>query len=352
MGIIDSLSQGFRKVSRHWWIILIPILLDAFLWLGPQASVAPILERAAQALPELVEMGDTGVDTTEWTAAIDEFLAVIAERYNMFTLLRARILGMPSLLAWGDVGLNMPSAYEAIWVYFLQMIDIPELLLSVSRATFMTVRMWTIQSEGFWLVASMGTSVIGVFVGSIYFTLVSDSLAQEPPSGSFWARVSQLGGRLLLFWVVRAVALVILGVPFFLLFVFLALINSNLGFLFIISGMGALTWLSFYGIFFTAALSVNRVSIWQAIWNSLNVVMRNFWPTLGLFVLINLIGGGLTILWQELSQGSWLTFVGIIGNAYVGSGLLAGSLIFYQDRYSRWRESIASLLNDSKKQAA
>jgi hypothetical protein len=215
----------------------------------------------------------------------------------------------------------------------------------------MTVRMWTIQNEGFWIVASMGTSIVGVFVGSIYFTLVSDSLDEGPPSGSFWIRVSQLGSRVLLFWVIRAVAMVILGVPFFGLFVILALISPSLGFLFMISGMGALTWLSFYGIFFTTALVVNHVSIWQAIWNSLNVVMRNFWATLWLFILINLIGGGLTILWQELSQGSLWTFVGIIGNAYVGTGLLAGSLIFYQDRYARWRESIAKILNN-KKQAA
>ncbi|MBN1584089.1 MAG: hypothetical protein JXA89_25490 [Anaerolineae bacterium] len=351
MGVIDSLSQGFRQVSRHWWIILIPVLLDAFLWLGPQASIAPILDRVAEILPELAEMSDTGMDTAEWTAVMDDVLATIAERYNMFTLLRARAFGMPSLLAWGDVGLNLPSIYEVIWVYFLQMIDIPDLLISVSRATFMTVRLWTIQSEGFWLFASMGTSVVGVFVGSIYFTLVSDSLSQEPAFGSFWGRVSQLGGRVLLFWVARAVAMIILGVPFFLLFVVLALINPGLGFLFMISGMGALTWLSFYGVFFMAALAINHVSIWQAIWNSLNVVMRNFWTTLWLFVLINLVGGGLTILWQELSHGSWWTFVGIIGNAYVGSGLLAGSLIFYRDRYTRWRDSIANILNN-RKQAA
>jgi hypothetical protein len=231
------------------------------------------------------------------------------------------------------------------------MIDIPELLISVSKATFMTVRLLTIQSEGFWLVASMGVSFVGVFVGSIYFTLVSDSLAESVSTHSFWVRVTQLCGRVLLFWVVRAVAMVILGVPFFLLFVILALINPGLGFLFMISGMGALTWLSFYGIFFTAALVTNHATIWQAIWNSLNVVMRNFWTTLWLFVLINLIGGGLTILWQELSHGSLWTFVGIIGNAYVGSGLLAGSLIFYRDRYARWRDSIARILSDSKKKA-
>jgi hypothetical protein len=277
---------------------------------------------------------------------------MVSERYNLFTLLRARSLGMPSLLARGDTGLNMPSVYEVMWVYFLNMIEIPDLMISVSGATFLTAQTWTIQNQGVWLVASMGISVVGVLVGSIYFTMVSDSLDGKETPISFWPRVSRLVGRILFFWIVRAIALVIVGVPFFLLSAFLTFISQGIGVLFAISGLGALTWLSFYGIFFMASLVINEVSIWQAIWNSLNIVMRNFWTTLWLFVLINLIGGGLTILWQELSQGSWLTLVGIVGNAYIGSGLLAGSLVFYQDRYTRWRESIANMLGDNKKRAA
>jgi hypothetical protein len=116
--------------------------------------------------------------------------------------------------------------------------------------------------------------------------------------------------------------------------------------------LGMVTWLSFYGIFFVAALVMNNTSIWQAIWNSFNVVLRNFGPTFMLYLLINLIGGGLTILWQRLSTGSWWTFVGIVGNAYVGTSLVAASLVFYHDRYTRWREAIAKLLSESGRRSA
>ena len=63
-------------------------------------------------------------------------------------------------------------------------------------------------------------------VGSIYFTLVSDSLDGQETPGSFWRRVSRLIGRILLFWIIRAVALVVLGIPFFLLSALLALISA------------------------------------------------------------------------------------------------------------------------------
>jgi hypothetical protein len=118
----------------------------------------------------------------------------------------------------------------------------------------------------------------------------------------------------------------------------------------IVLGLGS--WLSFYLAFLAAALVTSDVSIWRAIWNSFNIVLRNFWSTLWLFVLINLIGGGLTILWQRLSTGSWLTWIAIAGNAYIGSSLVAASLVFYQDRYQRWQQAIIELLSKTRQRMA
>jgi hypothetical protein len=116
--------------------------------------------------------------------------------------------------------------------------------------------------------------------------------------------------------------------------------------------VGLVTWLSFYLAFLAAALVTSDVSIWRAIWNSFNVVLRNFWSTLWLFVLINLIGGGLTILWQRFSTGSWMTWIAIAGNAFIGSSLIAASLVFYQDRYQRWQQAIVELLSKTRQRMA
>ena len=40
--VIDSLSAGYRFLGRRVELILIPVLLDLWLWLGPQLSVAPL----------------------------------------------------------------------------------------------------------------------------------------------------------------------------------------------------------------------------------------------------------------------------------------------------------------------
>ena len=38
-GVIGSLRAGFDAVSSHVVLILLPLALDVFLWLGPRLSV-------------------------------------------------------------------------------------------------------------------------------------------------------------------------------------------------------------------------------------------------------------------------------------------------------------------------
>jgi hypothetical protein len=121
-----------------------------------------------------------------------------------------------------------------------------------------------------------------------------------------------------------------------------ALVNQELA-----QGLFSLLWLISLGVglwvalntFFTVqALVLQDVGLAQAVWRSFNVVRRNFWATLGLILLSLLIQLGFGQIWQRLATGSWQTLLGILGNAYIGSGVLAAVMIFYLDRYQRWRE--------------
>lgn len=384
MNIIDALTQGFNTVHRRWWVLLIPILLDIFLWLGPQVAIEPIVAEMSATLRESallvqIEQADPTLKEAFLTTLDD-----LGKRYNLFSALRVRMLGMPSLLVWGGAGYHMPSAYEVFWVYFLSAINIPDLLVSVAPATFFARPVWQLADPFAWLGLNLAVWLLGIVIGSIYLTMVARSIAvsantagsatagsatagsatagsatvgsavAELPTAklpTFWAQTAQLGGQVLLFSILRVIVLVVLGLPLLAFLGILGMLSSFLANMVAMGIFGVLIWLSFYGIWFVAALAVNRSTLWQALWNSFNIVLRNFWQTLGIFALINLIGGGLTILWQRLSTGSWLTLVGILGNAYVGSSLLTGSLIFYHDRYNRWRERAAQLLAEMRRQS-
>lgn len=343
MTVIDSLSKGFQHVHRHWWVLLIPVLLDAFLWVGPHASVEDLLTRTVPQIEQLQP------DSEEFATNLDTLMREFVPRYNAFGALRVGALGVPSLINWGGGGQRLPSAYEAIWILFLTSIDMPDMMVSVTAAQFYQAHVWQIPNEWIWLLLMAGLTVVGMAIGSIYMAGLSRSLEQEPSEG-FWRYTWRFGMRFALFWALRWVVLIAAGLPLVTVAAALTLLIPGLGLLISIVLTGIAIWFSFYGIFFIPALTHN-VSIWRAIWNSFNIVFRNFWPTVGLFVLINLIGGGLTILWQQLSNGSWLTLVAILGNAYVGTALVTASLVFYRDRYARWQEMMAELLRQTRRVA-
>jgi hypothetical protein len=351
LSVIESLTKGFRTVSRYWWVILIPILLDTTLWLGPRASIQDLVQETVDTLGvELAELQTEDLD--ELYSAFRTALEEAAARYNALSTLRVGMLGLPSLIIWGGANLSSPSIYESLWVSFLRLTDMPDLLISVPDAGFVDVPVWQIQRQGSWLLLNIGLFVLGTLIGSIYMTILAWSLDNKEERTPFWPRVWRLSWRFVLFWILRAVVLTILGIPLVLAFAVMSAINTGLAILFISLAMGVATWLSFYGTFIVAAMVMNDAAVWPAIRNSISVVLRNFWSTLWLFVLINLIGGGLTILWQQMSQGTWWTWIAIVGNAFVSTSLVAASLLFYQDRYTRWQEALAELLATQGEQAA
>jgi hypothetical protein len=219
-----------------------------------------------------------------------------------------------------------------------------DLLIRVGDALFVDSTVWQLQSQGHWFLLNIGLTLLGVALGCIYLTALWQGICDAEERRPYWPQVGRLGRRFVIFWILRALVLVFLAIPFALIFAFLSALDRGLALLFTSIALGLVTWLSFYGNFVLAAMVVNDAPVGRAIWNSIGVVLRHFWSTLWLFVLINLIGGGLTILWQQLSHGSWWTWLAIVGNAFVGTSLIAASMLYYQDRYASWQEALAELL--------
>jgi hypothetical protein len=65
-------------------------------------------------------------------------------------------------------------------------------------------------------------------------------------------------------------------------------------------------------------------------------------PTTVLFFLsIFVLTQGLDILWQIPPSSSWLSLLGIAGHAFIVSGLLSASFVYYRDA-DRWVTSMSS----------
>ena len=124
-GLIASLMRGFDSVANHILIILPPVLLDLFLWLGPHLRLKSFLQPLIDQLPALAKalpssFPDVATIQQVWTGVINQF--------NLFMILRTFPVGATSLLSLqmpGQTPLGVPANLDAGsffgmvgWVFF------------------------------------------------------------------------------------------------------------------------------------------------------------------------------------------------------------------------------------------
>ena len=51
--LIDSISEGYAAINRRPWLLLLPMLLNVYLWFGAQLSFGPLFNRCAWLLKSI-----------------------------------------------------------------------------------------------------------------------------------------------------------------------------------------------------------------------------------------------------------------------------------------------------------
>ena len=69
-GVIDTLSAGFQTLNRHLYLLLAPIILDLFYWLGPHISVQAVAKETSTALEGLARTPGVGITTEQSAQAL------------------------------------------------------------------------------------------------------------------------------------------------------------------------------------------------------------------------------------------------------------------------------------------
>jgi len=125
------------------------------------------------------------------------------------------------------------------------------------------------------------------------------------------------------------------GLPVGFLAVSAALVSPALGSLALSAVLMSLVWVGIYLFFVPDAIFLSQVGPLQAVKNSVAVVRLSFWGTIGIVALITVVLLGMGRVWQLASEsisGPWGVGLGILGNAYIASGLIAASMRFYRER--------------------
>ena len=290
-GVVDSLSAGFGVINHQPWIILFPVLLDLFFLFGPRVSIAPLVSQFVTQPSFTRAFGPDAVAPT----------IAFAEEANLLGLLSPASMSLPVVVP----------------------------LLGIGRGPFTFV-----DSVGLAVLMGLGAMFAGAVVGSVYRAL----LAQQAREGELSVRQLPLQAAVAFYRVIAlAVLLFAAGITVMLPLAFIAAVASlatAAATALMTAVMATIILVAQLYLFFAPdAIFISRVGPIRAIRQSASVVQAGIWSALALAVLITAILIGLGQIWILLaSQASWGLALGIVGNAYIASGLVAASMLFYRER--------------------
>jgi hypothetical protein len=302
-GVIGSLRAGFDAVSSHVKLILFPLALDLWLWLGPRLSVDGLLSPYLKFLFEQARRGMAAPADLQRIAGAQASFMEVLERFNLLSLLGKLVtfpIGVSSLVAE-----TMPVATP----YGGQRVMQISSLSGFVGLVFLFI-------------------LIGWVGGGLYFRWVSGTAL-----GSVETGISSVQAIIQTFIlsVIWFIGLMMVTVPFLLVLTVLALISPALanGAVFI---MLMLSFWLIVPLFFTPhGIFVRRQNALYSILSSLRMA-RFTLPTSGMFVLSAfLLYRGLNYLWSVPSNDSWMLLIGIAGHAFITTALLAASFVYYRD---------------------
>src|ERR671924_410357 len=110
-GLIASLVSGFETVNARLELILLPLALDVFLWLGPHLSIRPLVDFVAG---QLTAPPEADAITLRNLAIVRQALQDYGTSFNLFSVLSTAPLGLPSLLA-GRAPTGAPLGVPVRW---------------------------------------------------------------------------------------------------------------------------------------------------------------------------------------------------------------------------------------------
>src|SRR3982074_799213 len=97
----ETLSAVYRAVNRQLWVLLLPILLDVFLWLGPHVSYSPLVGPAVTHATEWTRQVAPGPRRAPNTLQLSSNL----DQGRQWLIARSDEVNGLSVLAWGPVAL-------------------------------------------------------------------------------------------------------------------------------------------------------------------------------------------------------------------------------------------------------
>jgi len=311
--VLKSIRNGFDTITKHLILLLFPIGLDLVLWFGPHLQIKSQIERLIDEMNQVSAL--LAPDFGEIVEAGQEIWLMAAERINLLLALRSFPIGIFSLFS-SILPVENPIGKPMSW--------------DISNLTSIVI-------------ISLGLFLLGLTIGGLYFSSVRQAALFDELNWrtiiNRWPRISLQSFQLSLMWLILFLGILVLGscvatgITFF---------SASLGqFVIILFGIVSF-WLIFPLFFSPHGIFTNQQKAWKSMLQSIRLTNVTFFKT-GLFIMLAiLVTQGLNQVWQIPPEDSWLMVISIIGHAFVTTGMLAASFVYYQEMV-RWVEELQEI---------
>lgn len=313
LGIVDILSDAYAKLNRAPWVVLVPLLLNAYLWFGSGVSLAPLVAQTQALVRELQPDSTQQMDEMR-----DQSLGLLAQ------LAREDMRGQ---VAWLNVVPYTIYAFRAAGASadalgLPYIVAVPAPLVDPSAGAIA-------DGAGLlgWIVV---INVVSLLASALFLEGVRDVVLTQGDYATIVSRVVRTMAVLLLYVLLIVGVVVIVLIPLSIFTVLLFGASPELGAFLVFIGAGAWLWISIYIGFTREIMVLTQVGPIRAIQASVRVVRTAFWPTLRLLLMLLLIAAGTGIIFQGLMESVAGRVAAIIVSAYLLTGLVVARMRFVQ----------------------
>jgi hypothetical protein len=298
--IIDAFSSGFNTVANKPYLILLPVIVDLFLWFGPAWRVDSYFKPLIQGVS-----GFTELEMPEYAAGLESYKTLwqdIISNFNLATSLHTLPIGVPSLMVAKPPFLN----------------PLGQPLTFSLKSGF--------QVFGFWLLFLL----IGFFLGSIYFQNISHQVIDPRENGTIKILLRAYV-QIILMPILLLIVLLILSIPLMFIISLITMVSPMISqFILLIAGL-ILLWVLMPLIFTPHGIFLFKQNLISAMMTSISVVRVSMAQTAQFILLGFILIKGLDYLWQIPHVDNWLLIVGILGHAFISSAVITSSFHYFMD---------------------
>ena len=298
--IVDLIAEGLSLAVARPGLLLIPILVDLFIWIGVRIEPRALIN----SLVNLVQ--DAAIDDSEEiiTSMQDQASSNISQLLSLF---------VPSMLS----GVARSDIYEIA-----------------------DQRVWSPDSSGMVVLVAFGLILAGTLLSMVYTVPIANAiLGRRQPPAALIRSIARAWGRLVLFLGLVVAAVVALLIPIAIATAIFAGLLPLFSSLLMLGALAAL----FYFYFVFDAIVVANVGPITAIRYSVAVVSRNMRSAIGLILATLLLTTGLPAITEGFLEDLPGLVLAVLLQALIATGATAASIFFFVDRLRQWRPELVQL---------